>query len=82
MLRQILRAARPTALYRSLGVQPVAAETEIDFVKRDFDEMKKMDLRLQHDSAYIKIMEKWQIPLQKKEKRRQRIAAIKEAFVR
>lgn len=56
-------------------------ETEIDFVQRDFDEMRKFDLRLQYDSAYLKIMDTWQKPLLKKEKRRARIAEIKAAFV-
>lgn len=53
----------------------------IDFVNRDFQEMKVQDLRLQYDKAYLKIMDAWQKPLEKKKKRQARIAEIKEAFV-
>lgn len=56
-------------------------EEPVDFVQRDFDEMKKLDLRMQYDSAYLKIMDAWQKPLEKKRRRQERIAAIKEAFV-
>jgi hypothetical protein len=64
-------------------IRKVAAPnaTEIDFVNRDFQEMKEQDLRLQYDKAYLKIMDAWQKPLEKKKRRQARIAQIKEAFV-
>lgn len=56
-------------------------QEEVDFVKRDFEEMKRMELRLQYDSAYLKIMDKWQKPLEKKRQRRARMDEIKQNFV-
>lgn len=53
----------------------------VNFVERDFEEMKKIELRMQYDSAYLKLMDKWQKPLEKKAKRRERIEKIKAEFV-
>lgn len=58
-----------------------SADDEIDFVQRDFDEMREYDYRLQYDPSYLKIMDKWQKPLEQKQRRKERIAKIKEAFV-
>lgn len=65
------------------SIRKVAAPNavDIDFVDRDFQEMKAQDLRLQYDKAYLKIMDAWQKPLEKKKKRQARIAEIKAAFV-
>ena len=70
----------PCRLFSSMPKADLASN-EVDFVSRDFEEMKRIDLRLQYDSAYLKIMDKWQRPLAKKRKRQQRIEEIKAEFV-
>lgn len=78
------KSAPPTDETQASKILKVAAPnaTDIDFVNRDFQEMKEQDLRLQYDKAYLKIMDAWQKPLEKKKRRQARIAEIKEAFVR
>lgn len=69
-------------MMRTFSEVPLRPDEEnVDFVQRDYDEMKKIDLRMQYDSAYLKIMDAWQIPLEKKHRRKERITAIKAAFV-
>lgn len=78
------KSSPPTEETQASKILKVAAPnaTDIDFVNRDFQEMKEQDLRLQYDKAYLKIMDAWQKPLEKKKRRQARIAEIKEAFVR
>lgn len=61
--------------------EAVPTEEPVNFVERDFHEMKKIEVRLQYDSAYLKLMDKWQRPLEKKALRKARIARLKAAFV-
>lgn len=76
------KSANPTEEAASKILKVAAPNaTDIDFVNRDFQEMKEQDLRLQYDKAYLKIMDAWQKPLEKKKRRQARIAEIKEAFV-
>ncbi len=80
MLGRIFCRTFGRGLCRAFG-QTQTPEEPVNFVERDFHEMKKIEVRMQYDSAYLKIMDKWQKPLEKKARRKERIARIKAAFV-
>lgn len=85
MLKRFAASAfRSSALLRMFSTEsrPVKPPgQEIDWVNEDFQEMKAQDLRLQYDKSYLKIMDAWQVPLEKKKKRQERIRQIKAEFV-
>lgn len=80
MLGKIFRRSFGRGLCRAFG-ESATPEQGVNFVERDFHEMKKIEIRMQYDSAYLKIMDKWQKPLEKKALRKERIGRLKAAFV-
>lgn len=81
--RLVASAFRPTwARGFCTSTPPPPPEKEpVDFFARDFEEMKRADYRLQFGKAYLKAVDLWKKPLEKKQRRQKRIEAIKAAFV-
>jgi hypothetical protein len=54
---------------------------KVDFDERDQQEMEEYNKQFMFDDYYLKLMDSWRIPLEKKKRRQERIAEIRKNLV-